>query len=205
MAEYESVGEHIYLVNPDGEVGGYVELSSANAVPNPRGPSAGRVKVGRRSLGDFKIEIPLGEYEDLRVRTALVRHVDYGKHEAVLVASSQDVYRVMQTLEGLPAESMFVLLLNARNRLIGIHQVAMGGTTKTMIEPINLFQAAIVANAVAIILVHNHPSGAAEPGPEDIALSRTVEKAASFLGIKVLDHVIIGAGQYVSLADRGLL
>jgi len=200
--EYEPVGERIYLVNPATDGCCLVEFSPKDVVENPR---TSRIKTEKHSCGDFSVEIPLGEYEDLRVRTALVRHVDYGTKKKVQVSNSGDIYKLMRSIGWIPAESIFVILLNARNVVIGIHEVAKGGTASATAEPANLLQAAVIANAVAIILVHNHPSGEAEASPSDIAFTHAVKKAADIFGIKLLDHVVIGVDAYVSLADLGIL
>jgi DNA repair protein RadC len=134
-----------------------------------------------------------------------VRPVDYDKSKSEIVAGSNVVYKIMKTTAGLSAESVYVLLLNARNRLLGIHEISMGGVTKTVVEPVRVFQAAMLSNASAIVMVHNHPSGSPEPSSEDVALARRVQDLGEQLGIKMLDFVIVGIGEYVSFADRGLI
>jgi DNA repair protein RadC len=188
MARYEEVGERILLVMPETDEAAFVEIES-----NPR-----RAKP-------TTVQMPLGPYEDLSVRVALVRHPEYGKHKAVRISSSKDVYKLVKSMEVLPQESLYVLLLNARNKVIGITEVARGTSTRTIIDPSDVFRAAIVANAPSIVIVHNHPSGEVEPSAEDIALVRSIKKAGDMLGIKILDSVIIGDGEYVSMADRGLM
>jgi DNA repair protein RadC len=68
-----------------------------------------------------------------------------------------------------------------------------------------VFQEAVVARAAALVLFHNHPSGDPEPSAEDLALTRRLAAAGALMGIEVLDHLILGAGRYVSLKDRGVL
>ena len=187
MERYKEVGERILLITPETDEAAIVELE-----PNPRRARAS------------KVQLPLGPYEDLSVRVALVRHPEYGKEKDVRVTSSNDVYRLVRSMGNLPQESLFVLLLSARNKVVGITEAVRGSWTKAMIEPTDMFRAAIVANAPAIIMVHNHPSGNPEPSAEDIAMLRAVEKAGNILGVKVLDSIIIGEDGYTSLADRGL-
>ena len=113
--------------------------------------------------------------------------------------------KVMRSAAGSVSESVYVLLLNTRNRLIGIHEVSMGGVARTVLEPIQLFQAAMIANASAMIMVHNHPSGNPEPSSEDISLAHSMKDMAGKLGVRMLDFMIIGQGAYVSFADRGII
>lgn len=74
-----------------------------------------------------------------------------------------------------------------------------------VLEPANIFQAAIVANAVAIILAHNHPSGNPEPSPHDSEMALTVAEVGQMLGIRLLDSLVVGYESYTSLADQGVI
>jgi DNA repair protein RadC len=149
--------------------------------------------------------LPPGPYEDLFVRVALIRSPDYGSQKPVRISSSRDVYRLVKSMANLPQESMFVLLLDSRNKLVGITEAIRGSWNKAIMEPSDVFRAAIVANAPAIIMVHNHPSGDVGASPEDIAMARSLIKAGDVLGIKILDSVIVGESAWDSLADKGLI
>jgi len=81
----------------------------------------------------------------------------------------------------------------------------VGSLTKAVIEPRDLLRPLILSAAAAAVLAHNHPSTCPEPSAEDELLSHTVFEACALVGIKLLDHVVLGDGCYVSLADRGLL
>jgi DNA repair protein RadC len=152
------------------------------------------------------IEIPMGKFADLKVRIALVRNEEYGKYEDFTIGQSSDVHRLMQTIDTESQETLSVVLLDARNNVIGVHEVVRGGITKAAFEIKLLFQSAVISNAVSLILVHNHPSGNVKPSDEDIALTEEVSKASAILGYKLLDHVIIGSkGKFTSLADEGLI
>lgn len=108
-------------------------------------------------------------------------------------------------------EHFEALLLNARYRLISRERIAKGTLDSVLIKPREVFRAAILANAAALILVHNHPSGDPMPSPEDIRLTQDLLWAGKLLQIEVLDHVIIGRpfkGQdkeYVSLRELGYI
>jgi DNA repair protein RadC len=108
-------------------------------------------------------------------------------------------------LECLGHEEFHVLLLNAQNAPMGRRQVTRGILDASLIHPREVFRTAILNNAAALVLVHNHPSGNPEPSGEDLRVTRLLVKAGHGLGIPVLDHVIIGAGRFVSLAGRGEL
>jgi DNA repair protein RadC len=152
------------------------------------------------------IEVPMGKFADLRVRVALVRPEDYGAYEEFRIMGSEDVNKLMETIDVEPQETIHLVMLDARNAVVGVQEIARGGLTATVVEPKLFYQAPIIADAVSLIVVHNHPSGMPEPSSEDIALTRTLQETSTMLGFRFLDHVIIGSdGRYVSLADRGLL
>ena len=152
------------------------------------------------------IEVPMGKFADLKVRVALVRSEEYGLYDDFIIGCSEDVYRLMETIDTEPQETMHLIMLDSKNAVIGVQEVSRGGITKTVVEPKLFYQAPIIADAVSIIVVHNHPSGKAEPSVEDINITHHLIKTSEMLGFKLLDHVIIGAGgNYTSLADRGLI
>lgn len=100
-------------------------------------------------------------------------------------------------------ECFVVLLLNVRRRVKG-HQLVTIGTMDTMlVHPREVFRTAVVAAASAIVLMHNHPSGEPTPSEADIKVTRDLIRAGQLLKIEVLDHVIIGANNHVSLRALG--
>jgi DNA repair protein RadC len=98
-----------------------------------------------------------------------------------------------------------VLCFNARNVLLLDARVAEGTINACLVDPREVFAAAITARATAIVLAHNHPSGDPEPSAQDLSLTRQLFEAGRLLGIKVLDHVVVGDGTYASLMERGEL
>jgi DNA repair protein RadC len=111
-----------------------------------------------------------------------------------------------QYFDGADREHFVVLLLDTRHQIIGIHTVTVGVLDASLIHPREIFKPAILANAAAIILAHNHPSGDPTPSPEDRAVTRQTVAAGRLIGIAVLDHVIVGdEPRYVSLAEAGIL
>lgn len=107
-------------------------------------------------------------------------------------------------LQGVDREHFVVLLLGTKNQLLGINTVSIGTLNASIVHPREVFKPAIIANANAIILGHNHPSGDSNPSPEDRALTKRLVRAGELLGIAVLDHVIIGS-DYFSFAENGML
>ncbi|PSB13511.1 hypothetical protein C7B76_19515 [filamentous cyanobacterium CCP2] len=102
-------------------------------------------------------------------------------------------------------ERFAVLLLDIKHRLIGTQIVSVGTATETLAHPRDIFREVIRQGAVRIIVAHNHPSGNVEPSPEDIALTRQLLNGGQLLGIPLLDHLILGNGDYRSLRQTTTL
>ncbi|MGV8041459.1 MAG: RadC family protein [Thermoanaerobaculaceae bacterium] len=142
------------------------------------------------------------KFERYAVRIALVR--EPGAKSQPLLDRPEVVAEVFRTLTRLDRECVAVALLDARNRLCGIHAVHVGTTTHSTVGVADVFKAAILANAHAAVVVHNHPSGDPTPSNDDIDLTRRLQDAGRLLGIAVLDHVIVADDSFVSLRQRGL-
>jgi DNA repair protein RadC len=114
-----------------------------------------------------------------------------------------------EDVRGYPVETLHILLLNTRRRLIRVEKLSQGTLDSVLAHPRDVFRAAIAANAAAIVLVHNHPSGDPSPSPADIQITRDIIRAGQLLKIDVLDHVILGAKteqrpkDYFSLREMG--
>lgn len=127
-------------------------------------------------------------------------------HTRDMITSPQRLARLMAPrLRDRRTESFHVLLLNTANQLGRELTISEGSLNACVIHPREVFRIAIAENAASIILVHNHPSGNAEPSKEDIAITRTLVEAGRILDIRVLDHIIIGGDEFTSLAERHLL
>lgn len=131
--------------------------------------------------------------------------------EAVPTASSPpalrcsaEVYRLLgPALSRKKQERFLVVALDARNRTIAKHLVAVGSLAACVVHPREVFAPLIRDRAAAAILVHCHPSGDPTPSPEDIELTERLTKAGQMLGIIVLDHIVIGKEGYYSFRDAG--
>ena len=102
-------------------------------------------------------------------------------------------------------EVFYVALLDQKNSLIGEERVSEGSLTDTMVHPREVFSCAVAQRAAAVAVVHNHPSGDPTPSGNDKAITKRLNSVAEMLGIRLLDHVIIGDGRYVSFVESGLL
>ncbi len=135
---------------------------------------------------------------------------DERSHESPVLDDPDAVVGLMrEQFRQEPAETLYVLLLNTRRRLIRCQRVSQGTLDTILVHAREVFRAAIAANAAAIVLVHNHPSGDPTPSEGDIKVTRDLIRAGQLLKIEVLDHVIIGratadrAKEHVSLRELG--
>lgn len=104
----------------------------------------------------------------------------------------------------LEQEHLRTILLDTKNRVLDSPTIYIGNVNSSIIRVSEVFREAIRANATALIVAHNHPSGDPTPSPEDVQVTRTLTEAGTLLGIEVLDHLIIGHQRFVSLKERGL-
>ncbi|MBK7289135.1 MAG: JAB domain-containing protein [Chitinophagaceae bacterium] len=129
--------------------------------------------------------------------------------ERPLISSSKDAAEILMNLWNENkidfVEQFKVLLLNRANRVLGIADISSGGVTGTVADPKLIFTAALKANAVGIIISHNHPSCNLKPSRADEELTQKIKNAGKFLDISLLDHVIVTSEGYFSFADEGLL
>lgn len=108
-------------------------------------------------------------------------------------------------LRGDTMESIWIVGLDAKNRVRLTHPSARGGSTSCAVSPADLIRPLVINACVGAIMVHNHPSGDPRPSTEDAALTERVRRGAELLGIKLLDHIIIGWEGYFSFLDAGML
>ncbi len=126
--------------------------------------------------------------------------------ERTKVASPDDVARLLvNDMSHLPREELRVVCLDIRNRLIRTIRISEGGLFSAVVSPRDIFREVIKVNASSVVFAHNHPSGDPEPSKEDGESSKRMVKAGDMLGIRVLDHLIVAAGRYISMKQRGLM
>lgn len=137
----------------------------------------------------------------------LARRMAQAKGEELLKLSAPETVAgyYMEQLRHLTREESVVLFLDARNRRIADQVIATGTVNASIMAPREIFLAALEQGAVGIILIHNHPSGDPEPSKEDIAVTSRIRDAGNLIGIRLMDHIIIGDNTYMSFKEEGLL
>lgn len=143
----------------------------------------------------------------LRAALELGRRLGIAQDENSPVIQSPDdaANLLMHQMLHLEQEHFMVLMLDTRNRLIGEPVDLYHGSLNTSLIRIGeVFRPAIRANAAAILIAHNHPSGSPDPSPEDVAITRAIVEAGRLLDVECLDHLVIGRGRFVSLKSKGL-
>lgn len=111
----------------------------------------------------------------------------------------------MDEMRYLQKEHFRILLLDTKNQIITTEEISIGTLNASIVHPRDVFRAAIKRNANSIILIHNHPSGDPTPSNEDINITRRLLEAGNLMGIKVLDHIIIGDNKYISFKEKKLI
>lgn len=126
------------------------------------------------------------------------------KHKRINISSPASIAALfMSNMRGLRKENFKVLLLNAKNEIIMTDDVSVGSLMSAPAHPREVFSGALRRGAASVILVHNHPSGNPAPSRDDFLLTERLVQAGDILGIHVLDHIIIGDGEYASMKELG--
>jgi len=165
-------------------------VASREVAELARLPGVGRAKAARL-VSAFELT------RRLRARTP---------GERTALGSPSEVHAAFGPLmEDLPREVFRVALLDAQNGLLRDVVVSEGTLSSSLVHPREVFKPAILEPAASIILLHNHPSGDPTPSREDLRLTRQLVECARLLDLRIHDHVVIGRGRYVSLAERGII
>ncbi len=162
----------------------------------------------RASVKELMEQHAVGEAKAAQIKAA----IELGRRltlespaERPSINSPADAAALVQyEMSALEQEHLRVILLDRRNRVLEIVEVYKGSVNSSQVRVGELFKDAIRANASAIIVVHNHPSGDPTPSPDDVAVTRAIMQAGKLLDVEVLDHMVIGQGKWVSLKERGL-
>lgn len=164
--------------------------------------------LARASIAELQTVKGIGPAKAIEIKAALElgrRLLASTPQERPKVTSPADAANLlMSEMMFLEQEQLRVLLLDTRNRVLSIQTIYVGSLNTSVVRIGELFRAAIRDNAAAVIIAHNHPSGDPAPSPEDINVTRQLVKAGNLLDIDVLDHVIIGRQNFVSLKERAL-
>ena len=143
-----------------------------------------------------------------RVSLVKDKSISFGNRR---VNNSQEAQSLIQQLietQGQPDREQFcIIMLSAKNEIIGLNIVSIGGLSAASVFPREVLKPAILANSAAIILSHNHPSNDLTPSPEDMAITKRIVQASEIVGITVHEHIIISMDddRYYSFADNGII
>lgn len=167
-----------------------------------------------RQLVDLSLEelmeikgIGVAKALQLKAGIELGRRLALSRHTlSPAIRSPRDVSDLLsEQLRYLQKEHFVCLFLNTKNVVIAQETLSIGSLNAAVVHPREVFRAAIKCSSASIICAHNHPSGDPTPSKEDVQLTQRLIEAGSIVGIDVLDHIVIGDGQYVSLKERGLI
>jgi len=147
--------------------------------------------------------------------TTLLAAIELGKRiakhrisgdEKLTISQPRDVYDLLgPELRYENIEHFYILLLNNRSQLIAYREVTSGTLTSSLVHQREVYKLALLNNAAKIIAVHNHPSGDPSPSRDDKNITRVLREAGEVMGINLVDHIIIGNGEYYSFSDAGIL
>ena len=139
-------------------------------------------------------------YRGIRCRVCLIR--ENTKGDLIPIVRQEDVYNLVKDeLVNSDREMFLSVMLTSKNHLIGVETVSLGSINASIITPRDVFKSAILANAVSVILCHNHPSGDLTPSMQDIEITKHLIEAGELIGVKVLDHLVVSDKGYRSLRD----
>lgn len=115
------------------------------------------------------------------------------------------VFEMFKDLNNETKEHFVTLHLDCKNRILCKETVSIGSLNQSIVHPREVFKTALLSNAAAILLLHNHPTGDPEPSNEDKVITRRLQEAGDIMGIKILDHIIIGEDKYISFVESDLM
>ena len=125
--------------------------------------------------------------------------------DGAVISTTGDALPYLSDIKNRDREVFKVLHLNARNQVVFEEIIAVGSVSTCIVHPREVFRNAVSAGASSLVLAHNHPSGDVSPSQDDINLTRRLVQAGEIMGIDILDHVIVGKDDFLSLRERGLI
>lgn len=166
-------------------------------------------ELGRLSVPELKKTKGIGEARAITIAAALElgrrRQITEGLQRPTITQSADAAEIVMPLLQDLNHEMFCVMYLNQSNRVLRHEMISSGGLTGTVADIRMILKNALLYNANKLIIAHNHPSGNVQPSSSDKDLTRKLKEAAEWMDIKLLDHVIVAATSYLSMADEGII
>jgi len=133
------------------------------------------------------------------------RALKIGEETLPVICSTKDVIAQFTYLRDKSREHLAALYLNARNEMVYKKHLFVGTLNANLVHPREIFEHALIGNAASVILVHNHPSGDAEPSEDDLAITKRIQEAGKIMGIDVLDHIIITKNKVFSFKEKKLI
>jgi len=148
----------------------------------------------------LKIKQIRAVYETLAIK----EEVNHYLQPFTRYTSPEQVFDTFSFLRRETKEYFFAIHLDGKNRICCVDEVSVGSLNQSVVHPREVFKTALLSSAASLILVHNHPTGDSTPSSEDIAITRRLKEAGEIIGVKLLDHIIIG-DSYLSFVSQGLL
>ncbi|MTI66699.1 MAG: JAB domain-containing protein [Firmicutes bacterium] len=169
----------------------------------------GLLYLNECSVDELTLIDGIGRCKAAQILSALElgkRSIKYRNIDTVKITSPSDVSNLlMDDMKNLKKEYFKVIMLNTKNKIISIEDISIGSLNSSIVHPREVFKSAIKRSSASLILVHNHPSGDPEPSKEDINITKRLVECGKILGIKVLDHIILGNNRYVSLKEEDVV
>ena len=155
------------------------------------------------TAGAYEVESPVTE-DDILLMARQLANLRLRRGRAL--TSPQEVFSHLQTLLADYEHEVFALLmLDSKHKVLGFHELFRGTLDGASVYPREVVKIALQYNAAAMILVHNHPSGDPEPSQADRVLTQKLKEALSLVGIRTLDHIVVGREGCMSMAELGVL
>lgn len=151
--------------------------------------------VGLAKAAQIKACFELGKRQDLEPE---LKNYDIKNPQSVVKA-------IRASIKDKAKEHFKLILLDTRNKIIGISTISIGTLNASLVHPREIFKEAIIHNSASVVLAHNHPSGDPEPSEEDLTITKRLVDSGKILGIEVIDHIIIGKTNFSSFKERGLI
>ena len=167
-------------------------------------------EFGLKNLFDLSIEelikikgIGISKATQILVISELIKRINYFTYKTNKISTAKDIFNLFKDdYRGIKKEIFSIILLDTQNKIIKTEEISMGILDASLVHPREIFKSAIKASSSKIILMHNHPSGESKPSQEDLEITKKLIEIGEFIGIEVLDHIIIGEEEYWSYVEN---
>jgi DNA repair protein RadC len=168
---------------------------------------------GIHSLSDVSVEelceikgIGSSKASEIIAAIEFGRRIMVSKEEKFKITSPTDISNyLMQEMGNLKKEHFNIVMLDNKNYIVEVHNVSIGSLNSAIVHPREVFKNAVRRSSASIILAHNHPSGITTPSKEDISITKRLLECGDIIGIKVLDHIIVGKNEYFSFKEQSII